>query len=71
MLPQLRLLPLAGLPLWLMCLVRANPLTYGVDLLRWSLLGIGRFAPWESLAVLIGFSLLMLTLAVRNFNRPS
>lgn len=33
------LYPLKGLPTWLMALARIDPLTYGVDALRWALLG--------------------------------
>ncbi len=39
------LFPLQGLPSWLYLLTLINPLTYGIDLLRYLLLGINAFNP--------------------------
>jgi len=62
--------PLDGLPPWFQTLAMLNPMTWQVDLLRFSLLGIG--AP----SVLIGeagaftiFSAVSLAVAVRALNR--
>jgi ABC-2 type transport system permease protein len=63
------LFPLQGLPRWLGILVHLNPLTYGVDLMRGSLLGERHFMIGTSLAVLAGFTLLMTAGAVWQFNR--
>jgi ABC-2 type transport system permease protein len=50
------LYPVQGLPPFLSWVVRANPLTYAVDLLRWLLLGSGSVAPAHSAAVLVLFA---------------
>jgi ABC-2 type transport system permease protein len=50
------LYPVQGLPPFLSWVVRANPLTYAVDLLRWLLLGSGTVAPLHSAAVLVLFA---------------
>lgn len=49
------LFPLDGLPGWLMILTRLNPLTYGVDGLRFALGGPYHFSPAFDLAALILF----------------
>ncbi len=63
------LFPLKGLPMWLYGLVRLNPLTYGVDLLRGSLLGLNQFPSALSWSVLLIFSLVMIAAAVWQFNQ--
>lgn len=63
--------PLKKLPLWLHFLTRLDPLTYGVDALRGLMLG------WQlavnplifNLALLLGFAVLMISLAVHLFNK--
>lgn len=49
------LFPLEGLPLWLSTLTYVNPLTYGVDGLRWALGAPHLFSPWFDFAALSGF----------------
>jgi ABC-2 type transport system permease protein len=49
------LFPLEGLPDWLMLLTRLNPLTYGVDGMRFALGGPYLFSPVLNLAVLLLF----------------
>ena len=48
------LFPLTGLPTVLNFLTRIDPLTYGIDGLRYILIGTNQFAPELSLAVLAG-----------------
>jgi len=47
--------PLDGLPTWLQALTYANPLTYGVDGLRFALGGPYHFSPVLNFAVLVAF----------------
>lgn len=49
------LFPVEGLPDWLTVLTRVNPLTYGVDGMRFALGGPYQFHPAASLAILIAF----------------
>jgi ABC-2 type transport system permease protein len=49
------LFPLENLPGWLTILTRLNPLTYGVDGMRYSLGGFSQFSPTLDLTVLLGF----------------
>ncbi len=46
------LFPLDKLPIFIKILAYLNPLTYGVDGLRWALLGVSRFGPAVDLLVL-------------------
>lgn len=61
--------PLTRLPNWLGLLVRANPLTYGVDLLRWLILGFSYNSPWLDLALLTIFGVAVTVISVLSFNR--
>ena len=61
--------PPTGLPWWLRLLVRINPLTYGVDLIRRLVLGFSFYAPWFDLGFLILFGALATGAAVFFFNR--
>ncbi|MEO0073664.1 MAG: ABC transporter permease [candidate division WOR-3 bacterium] len=63
------LFPLQNLPWWLNLLVRANPLTYGVDLVRRLVLGFSFQAPALNVSFLLIFSTLATGLAVYFFNR--
>lgn len=49
------LFPLEGLPQWLAILTRLNPLTYGVDGMRWALGGPHMFPPVFSAFLLVVF----------------
>jgi len=62
--------PLTDLPIWFRIPAYANPMTWQVDLLRFSLLGVGSATPLllEGAAVLI-FAAICLILAVRALNR--
>ena len=61
--------PIGHLPRWMAILVRANPVTYAVDLMRAALGQPAVFSTATSLAVLGGFTALMLTLAFALFKR--
>jgi ABC-2 type transport system permease protein len=62
--------PLDGLPAWFRALSLANPMTWQVDLLRFSLLGTGNPATLILEAVAFAaFSAICLALAVRALNR--
>jgi len=63
------LFPMQGLPWWLNILVRLNPLTYGVDLVRRLVLGFSFYSPWFNLIFLVGFGILTTGAAVFFFNR--
>ena len=63
------LFPVQGLPWWLMLLVRVNPLSYGVDLVRWLVLGFSYYQPWLDLGFLAVFGALTTGAAVFFFNR--
>ena len=62
------LFPLDRLPAWLTVLNRIDPLTYGVDLLRWVMLGINNFNPLLDVVLIVGFALVMFAIAVFEFN---
>ncbi len=63
------LFPLSGAPGWLHAISLANPLTYGVDGLRMSLIGIGQFPLWLDASVLAGFGLVMITIGAYLFGK--
>jgi ABC-2 type transport system permease protein len=62
--------PLPDLPVWFRIPAYLNPMTWQVDLLRFSLLGVGSTTTLllEAVAVLV-FGLFCLALAVRALNR--
>jgi ABC-2 type transport system permease protein len=64
--------PLTNLPGWFRILAYVNPMTWQVDLLRFSLLGVGSAIPLllEGLALVL-FALSCLVLAVRALNRAA
>jgi len=62
--------PAEGADRWLAWLLRLNPLSYGVSLLRHALsMGGAAFAPATSLAVSLGFAALLFALACRSARR--
>jgi ABC-2 type transport system permease protein len=63
------LFPLNRLPNWLTVLTRIDPLTYGVDLLRGSMIKVHSFPLTLDLIVIGLFALIMLAVAVIEFNR--
>lgn len=63
------LFPARNLPIWLNALVRVNPLTYGVDLVRKLVLGFSYHSPAFDFAFLVCFGVLTVAAAVFFFNR--
>lgn len=63
------LFPVKDLPLVLAFIAKINPLSYGVDGMRYALNGTGAFSPWLSLAVLIGYLLAALAVGVYQFKK--
>ena len=56
------LFPITSLPSWLKTIVYINPLTYGIDGIRYGLSGASTFHPLVSLGVIGGFCLVMIFL---------
>jgi ABC-2 type transport system permease protein len=65
------LFPLEHLPRWLEIATRLNPLSYGVDGMRFALGGPYRFSPLLDLAVLVVFWLAMTLIGAFMFRRMS
>lgn len=63
--------PIKRLPVWMDILVKINPFTYGVDLLRSVIIDIRHFSLLIDLGVTGLFGLMMLTLAVISFSRQA
>jgi ABC-2 type transport system permease protein len=63
------LFPMKDLPWWLGILVRLNPLTYGVDLVRRLVLGFSFQSPLLDLGFLLVFGAAAVGVAVWSFNR--
>ena len=63
------LYPLENFPFWLRCLSYADPLTYGVDGLRGTLIGVSSYAVVLDVVVLLAFSLTMIFLGAYFFEK--
>lgn len=63
------LFPLVGLPLWMNYLVRIDPMTYGVDLMRYTVIGYNRYSLATDFIILIAFCVVMMALAVYQFGK--
>lgn len=63
--------PIDNLPHWISFVIRINPLTYGVDLLRWNILGIKTLAIYMDFLFLASFAFVMLGIGVLEFNRTN
>jgi len=61
--------PISNLPAWLKILVYLNPLTYGVEALRYCLLGNSTIPIWQSVIVLVIFSIAMIALGGKLFGK--
>lgn len=61
--------PISNLPAWLSALVYANPLTYGVEALRYCLLGGSAIPIFLSIPVLVLFALAMIALGGKMFGK--
>ncbi|HQT44861.1 MAG TPA: ABC transporter permease [Candidatus Micrarchaeota archaeon] len=63
------LFPIENLPNYLEVVVKINPMTYGVDLMRLALLGITNFGAGIDLAVLLGASIVFMFLGSKAFEQ--
>jgi len=63
------LFPLKGLPPFLAVITELNPLTYGVDGLRATLIQTAHFSLWTNLGVLTGLSLIFLAIGSYLFSK--
>lgn len=63
------LFPLEGIPEWLSVLTRMNPLTYGIDGMRFALGGPYQFSPLLDLAILAVFSFVATLVGAFLFER--
>lgn len=63
------LFPLENLPSYLNAIITINPLTYGVDLMRFAFLGTSEFGPLLDAAVLLAISLVFIAIGTRSFER--
>lgn len=63
------LFPVRNLAPWLAAATFVNPLTYGVDALRGIVLGINQFPILLDIAIMLGFTGLMMGLGVLSFRR--
>ena len=61
------LYPLDRAPIWLRLLAHADPVAYAVDLMRGAVLGHTVYPPLLSIAVLVGFIVVLTWLATRVF----
>ena len=61
--------PVTNLPGWLRTISLINPLTYGVDGLRASLIGFSQFSLFLDFAILLIFGILMVALGSWLFNK--
>lgn len=63
------LFPLLNLPKVLALITKIDPLSYGVDAMRFSLSNMHVFSPWVSFAVLVGLSLVAIGWGTYQFSR--
>lgn len=63
--------PIDNLPHWISFIIKINPLTYGVDLLRWDTLGIKIFPFYIDFLFLAVFAFIMIVISVFEFNKRS
>jgi ABC-2 type transport system permease protein len=61
--------PVENLPAWVRPLCLADPLTYGVDLMRGALVGSAAYPAWLSLTILGAFCAVMLAIGSALFSR--
>lgn len=65
------LFPISGLPSWIKPLTLLNPLTYGVEGIRYGLAGTSQINPLVSFIVLAGFAVLMTVIGAFLFRKIS
>ena len=65
------LFPLEGVPKILKIIALMDPLTYGVDALRFGLVGISQIPLWIDFGILAGFCILTISIGTYLFNRTN
>lgn len=63
------LFPVVGLPKIMTIITNINPLSYGIDGMRYALSGQSAFSPWLSLGVLAGYAVVIIAIGIYQFNR--
>jgi ABC-2 type transport system permease protein len=63
------LFPVTNLPKVLDVITKINPLTYGVDGMRYALSGTNVFSPWLSLSVVVGVTLVVIAIGIYQFRK--
>jgi len=63
--------PIDGLPNWMSILIYSNPLTYGVDLVRYLLTGVYSIEPLYSLFGVLGFTLIFILISTYLFHKTT
>lgn len=63
------LFPIDSLPAWVRALTLVDPLTYGVEGIRYGLAGTAQVHPFVGLLVLAGFTVLMLLVGAALFRK--
>ena len=63
------LFPINSLPSWLKSLTMLDPLTYGVEGIRYGLLGTSQIDPFNSFVVLTGFTVFMVVFGAYLFRK--
>ena len=63
------LFPVENLPAYLDIAVKINPMTYGVDLMRFAMLGTTDFGPLLDIAVLIFVSIVFMAIGSQSFEK--
>lgn len=61
--------PLVNLPVVLNFITKINPLSYGIDSLRFALSATHVFSPWLSLAVMVGCSVAAVGIGIYQFSK--
>ena len=61
--------PISTAPVWMRIIAHVDPLMYGVEGMRWSLLGISSVPGGISLAVLFGLGTILVLISARLFSR--
>jgi ABC-2 type transport system permease protein len=61
--------PIENIPVWMKVLAYIDPLFYGVDGLRGSLIGISQLPVWLNFSVLLGFCLVIIALSSIIFKK--
>ena len=63
------LFPVDNLPAYLDLVIKINPMTYGVDLIRLAILGTTQFGMLFDLAVLVGVTAVFIVIGSMSFER--